>query len=115
MSLPVPPRIAAVRREICARQCEAPCAGFTAGTLNQDDPASACPRAGWLHAWGTYSGSAKPSPFGVGDAVAYVAQPIANAIDAVAGTNVANCGGCTARKAALNAAVPNVRHPFKRE
>jgi hypothetical protein len=43
---------------------------------------------------------------GLGDAVAAVAQPIAKAIDAVAGTNVAGCGGCAKRQAALNAAVP---------
>lgn len=49
---------------------------------------------------------AKPAPIGLGDVVAAVAQPIAKVIDAVAGTNVAGCGGCAKRQAALNAAVP---------
>ena len=45
---------------------------------------------------------------GLGDAVALVAQPIARMIDAATGhrTNVAGCGGCKARQAALNKAVP---------
>lgn len=39
---------------------------------------------------------------GLGDAVALVAQPIARAIDSVAGTKVAQCGGCKKRQAMLN-------------
>lgn len=38
----------------------------------------------------------------LGDAVAVVAQPIARAIDAVAGTDIQNCGGCKKRQDALN-------------
>jgi len=49
---------------------------------------------------------AKPALKGLGDVVAAVAQPIAKVIDAVAGTNVAGCGGCAKRQAALNAVVP---------
>jgi hypothetical protein len=45
-------------------------------------------------------------PFGLGDAVAAVAQPIAGAIDAVLGTNIKECGGCAKRREALNRAVP---------
>lgn len=48
-------------------------------------------------------------PFGLGDAVAVVAQPIARAIDAVAGTNLKGCGGCAQRRAALNRMVPNLK------
>ena len=47
-------------------------------------------------------------PFGLGDAVASVAQPIARAIDRVAGTKIAECGGCKKRRAALNKLVPNL-------
>lgn len=47
---------------------------------------------------------------GLGDAVAVVAQPIAKAIDRVAGTDLANCKGCDGRQSALNQAVP-----FKRD
>ena len=48
--------------------------------------------------------------FGLGDAVAAIAQPIARAIDSATGhrTNVAGCGGCKQRQAALNALVPDL-------
>lgn len=39
---------------------------------------------------------------GVGDAVAYLARPIAHAVDHVLGTNLANCGGCARRQQQLN-------------
>jgi len=38
----------------------------------------------------------------LGDAVAAFAQPVARAIDAVAGTHLVNCRGCQKRKDALN-------------
>jgi hypothetical protein len=38
----------------------------------------------------------------LGDAVEKVAQPIAGAIDKVAGTNIKGCGGCKKRKEWLN-------------
>jgi len=43
---------------------------------------------------------------GIGDLVAVVAQPIAKAIDSVAGTKISTCGGCQKRKEFLNRAVP---------
>lgn len=39
---------------------------------------------------------------GAGDVVSIFAQPVAKAIDAVAGTNLQNCGGCKKRRQALN-------------
>lgn len=48
---------------------------------------------------------------GLGDAVAFVAQPIARIIDSVANTNVAQCGGCKKRQEALNNLVANI-NPF---
>lgn len=39
---------------------------------------------------------------GAGDAVAAVAQPIAERIDAAQGTQLAKCGGCAASKRELN-------------
>lgn len=45
-------------------------------------------------------------PRGAGDVVAAVAQPIARAIDRVAGTNIAGCGGCKKRQESLNKALP---------
>ncbi len=38
-----------------------------------------------------------------GDAIAAIARPIARGIDAVAGTNVAGCGGCKQMQTNLNA------------
>jgi hypothetical protein len=55
----------------------------------------------------------KPTPVnvavritGMGDVVARIAQPIAKVIDKVAGTNIANCGGCKKRQEAMNKAIP---------
>jgi len=45
----------------------------------------------------------------LGDRVHAVAQPIAKAIDKVAGTNIQRCGGCKRRRAALN----GQSHSFK--
>lgn len=44
----------------------------------------------------------RPRPRGLGDVVAGVAQPIARAIDAVAGTDIEHCGGCQRRRELLN-------------
>jgi hypothetical protein len=52
---------------------------------------------------------------GAGEVVEYFAKPVARAIDAVAGTKIAQCAGCEERKAKLNAAVPDILHPFKKE
>lgn len=41
--------------------------------------------------------------FGLGDAVALVAQPIARAVDAVAGTDLKNCVRCNQRQRDWNA------------
>lgn len=57
----------------------------------------------------------KPRKFGLGDAVAIVAQPVAKAIDKIAGSDLQNCLGCEERKARLNAILPDVTDPFKRE
>ena len=99
----IPAAVIEVRREICAR-CDQPCA--QAATINHADPAAACPRA-WSGRWGRYGN-------GLGDQVAKVAQPIARVIDAVARTNLANCGSCKQRQAALNALVPDVSRPLAR-
>jgi hypothetical protein len=39
---------------------------------------------------------------GLGDLVHKVANPIAKSIDGVLGTDIEHCGGCAARRAALN-------------
>jgi hypothetical protein len=43
---------------------------------------------------------------GLGDLVAVLAQPIARAIDRMAGTKLKTCGGCAKRRAKLNAILP---------
>lgn len=89
-----------VRAEICAR-CATPCAHQNDGKFHAD-PCAECPAA--PRNWGRYD----CEPFGLGDLVATVAQPIARAIDTVAGTNIKGCGGCAKRRAALNRLVPHI-------
>jgi len=43
---------------------------------------------------------------GLGDVVALVAQPIAKALDSVAGTKLEGCSSCKQRQATLNKAFP---------
>lgn len=47
-----------------------------------------------------------PKITGAGDAFAIIAQPFAKAIDAVAGTDIANCIPCAKRRTAWNKALP---------
>jgi hypothetical protein len=46
-------------------------------------------------------------PLGIGDRVERIAQPIARAIDRVAGTNIQGCGACQKRKKYLNEKFPS--------
>lgn len=55
----------------------------------------------------------RPHTVGLGDLVAAVAQPIARAIDAVAGTDLQHCQSCAQRKGWLNAKVPTLTPPGK--
>ena len=51
-----------------------------------------------------------PSPVtrrGLGDRVERIAQPIAKAIDKIAGTDIQGCGGCQKRKEFLNHHFPH--------
>lgn len=85
-------------RQFHCSQCANQCRRYLAKEIRFEDAAEACPlpKPKW---------EANPrirGTVGLGDAVAFVAQPIAKAIDAVAGTHVAECGGCKKRRAALN-------------
>jgi hypothetical protein len=51
--------------------------------------------------------------FGLGDAVAAIANPIARALDATLGTKIQGCGGCARRRDALNQILPNLGKPHK--
>jgi hypothetical protein len=46
--------------------------------------------------------------FGLGDAVAALANPIARASDAIFGTSLVGCSSCAERQAALNKLLPNL-------
>lgn len=94
-----------IRREICAR-CDEKCSAFLTGALSHADPRESCPRV-WSGRWGCY-GPCSGAQRGLGDLVASVAQPVASLIDAVAGTNIKNCGGCAQRRAVLNRIVPSI-------
>ena len=50
----------------------------------------------------------EPNSFGLGDAVAAVAQPIARAFDAAFGTHLEGCAGCAERRDALNRLLPRL-------
>jgi hypothetical protein len=49
----------------------------------------------------------KKTVHGLGDAVHKIANPIARAIDRVAGTNIQGCGSCQKRKEYLNEKFPS--------
>jgi hypothetical protein len=87
-------RVIDIRARLC-HECPTPCAGRDA--LNLADPCAECPLP--AKRWRQYG---RCTTYGLGDLVAAVAQPIARGIDAVAGTRVAECGGCKKRREALN-------------
>lgn len=98
----IPAGVILARKRLCLA-CQTPCAAYQAGTIAHEDPCQGCPLT--PARWSVYG---KCKTFGLGDAVAAVAQPIARVIDAVAGTNLKQCGGCAARRAALNRLVPDL-------
>jgi hypothetical protein len=94
------PEIARRRRKLCAR-CPDPCGEVPDVTLAR----SACPLSPpmWVAAPRARAPVKPVQPFGLGDAVAVVAEPIARAADRVLGTDWQNCPGCSQRRAKLNA------------
>jgi hypothetical protein len=52
--------------------------------------------------------------FGLGDVVAFIAQPIAAATDAVFKTDIKHCPRCKRRRRDWNQTVPDLLHPFRR-
>lgn len=72
----IDPLVAHVRRQVCELSCDQRCAAYLAGKVNHDDPHTACPRKGWILAWGCYGPCAGPTPtYRAGPTVA--ANPIA--------------------------------------
>lgn len=93
----LPEGVLTVRRDLCL-SCPMPCAHQHA-LEHYGRVASVCPLP--IPRWSRY-GRAGRATLGLGDLVAAVAQPIARGIDAVAGTRVAECGGCKKRRESLN-------------
>ena len=56
------PRTSEVRRAVCRQSCTEHCAAYVAGTLDYSDPRAACPRRGWVLAWGCYGPCNGPTP-----------------------------------------------------
>jgi protein-arginine kinase activator protein McsA len=98
----MPTGVVRVRLAICER-CAAQCADYLHDRISHADPCASCPAA--PPSWGQYG---RCGNFGLGDAVAAVAQPIAGAIDRVFGTDIKHCGGCQKRRETLNRIVPNL-------
>ncbi len=111
----MPRAVATGRREVC-RRCPSPCEAFTAGRIDHADGRSKCPLPDprW-RPWAEVVNRQQMRKRGLGDVVAAVAQPIARGIDAVAGTDLANCAGCGQRKKDWNKAVPDVLRPLRRK
>jgi hypothetical protein len=90
-----PARVAKIHRRFCeARKCP------HRATLNYDDPCIGCPE-GHFGPW-IRRGCDEA---GLGDKIERIARPIARAIDAVAGTKIAGCGGCKKMKERLNTGI----------
>ena len=54
------------------------------------------------------------APVGLGDAIAAVANPIAQVMDKLTGSKLVGCQPCGQRRDALNRLLPNVLKPFSR-
>jgi hypothetical protein len=102
---PLPNGVFSVRSSLC-RHCPTPCA-HQHNTEHTGAVCATCPLP--RRRWGPY-GKCRPA-FGLGDAVATVAEPIARFSDAVLGTKLVGCSACAERRAALNALVPDVTKP----
>jgi len=50
------------RKAVCRDSCTEHCAAYQAGTLDHSDPRAACPRRGWILAWGCYGPCNGPTP-----------------------------------------------------
>lgn len=67
---------------------------------NRKDPDAACPLS--VPKWGAIPLLERVQTRQYGDAVAMVAQPVAQVIDALLGTELKTCGGCAQRRERMN-------------
>ena len=58
----MPSREIEVRQAVCRDSCTEHCAAYQKGILDHSDPHAACPRQGWILAWGCYGPCDGPSP-----------------------------------------------------
>ena len=74
--------------------------GLPAGEPSEELEVQTCVRLG------DSGGYCEDKIRGIGDVVSKFAQPVARVIDTIAGTRIQSCGGCAARRAAMNRALP---------
>jgi hypothetical protein len=80
-----------LRNKLC-ETCPTQCAAHVSAKLAIADRDSVCELNRWP----------KISTVGLGDVVAFIAEPMARAIDKVARTKLAGCAGCNKRRQFLN-------------
>lgn len=100
----IPEGVLIVRRNLC-KQCPTPC-NQQHNYLHYSKKCSGCPLK--QPRWRPYG----KCMFGLGDAVAALASPVAAASDSMFGTSLSSCGGCAKRRKALNQMVPNILPPL---
>ncbi|WP_442891177.1 hypothetical protein [Congregicoccus parvus] len=101
---PLPAPIVQSRRDACTH-CPAPCEPFAAGAIDHEDPCAACPAGLWIP---MRCADKARRLRGLGDLVHLAARPVVAAVKAATLDHVDldQCGGCAARRARWNAAVP---------
>jgi hypothetical protein len=97
----IPLEIVLIRQDICGA-CKTPCHQKDDDNYHRD-PCASCPLTPRL--WGQFE---KCKNFGLGDAIAKIANPIAQVIDSAIGTRISTCGGCAKRREALNKIIPDL-------
>lgn len=98
----VPYNIFNARSEQCVR-CPTPCE-FQKDEAFRTSGDNACPIGKWMD-YKLYVRN-KAGMRGLGDAVAFLAEPIAGALDATVGTKLKGCSACAKRKEMLNQLLP---------
>lgn len=96
----IPSSILNYRAEVC-RMCKTPCE-FQKNEEWRSNNENQCPQS----KWGKFLTFRKVPMKGLGDLVAKFAEPIAGAVDAVAGTKLKGCAACAKRRQMMNHLVP---------
>ena len=96
----IPQSVILIRRDIC-KKCSTPC-NQQHNYLHYSEKCSNCPLK--QPRWRAYG----KCMFGLGDAVAALAKPVALASDAIFNTNLVGCEPCAKRREALNKFIPDL-------